>query len=581
MGSLAIHGRGAAFLGAIALLSACTGVLGDNGADADDAGVVGPGDGRDPTNEDDNVDDDEPACGFTTTPLSRLTRREYDRTVVDLLRLDPQTERPSEGMPEDDRVEGFPVGLAVTPLHVEKIQGRAEALAESALVHPERLLPCELPPIDAAAEEACATEFIDEFGVRAYRRPLSEGERTALRRLYDVGREGGARPFLEGIQLVVEGALVAPQLWYHGLGDPGGEPGDAVELRGFELANRLAYFLWGTMPDDALFEEAAAGRLETAEDARREARRMLDDPRAKDALYAFFDALIGLDRLQTANRDQTLYPSYDGQTSRDLAAGLVAFLDDAVLEQGTFDALFASRRGFATAGTATIFGLSEAQAETLGDEPSAVDLPEGERLGLLTQPGVLVVNAKPDQSDPIHRGVFIRRKILCQDLPAPPADIDTNVPPPTPDQTTRERFAAHTADPACAGCHSLIDPLGFPLEAFDATGAFRTTEGDLPIDTTGEVIATSDADGPVADAVELAAALASSDDVRACFVSHYFHVATKRVEVDGDECHLDALVEDFLVTGDFRELMVEVAANAAFRTRVVAVGAERVEGEVE
>ncbi|WP_437681448.1 DUF1592 domain-containing protein [Sorangium sp. So ce131] len=526
-----------------ALLGGCTGIL---GAGEDEPGAATGA-----------------ACETSPLPLAHLTRDQYDRTVVDLLALDPDEARPSSGFPADDAVEGFSLGLTVSPLLVEKLHGAAEALAARALEHPERVVPC------ATEDDACARAFVQTFGARAFRRPIAAAEEAALLGVYRAAREGGARPFLEGVGLVIEAALVSPQFLYHWPDDEGAAPGDVITLRDHELASRLSYFLWGTMPDDALFQAAAEGRLRTPEDVEAEARRMLDDPRARETTAAFFRELLGVDDIGAINRDPEAYPELDAALAQDLEASLEAFLDDAVWSGGTYDDLFTSRRAFVNARLADLYGVEG----ELGDELSPVELDPETRLGLLTQPALLAKLAKFDQSDPIRRGVFLREKILCQELLPPPPSVEFNVPTPAaePAKTTRERFAAHTSQPACQGCHGLIDPLGFALETYDALGRYRAEENGAPIDATGAIVATEGADGEVDGGVELAARLVSSVDARACFVEHWFRYAVRRGGAGGDACALESLGEAFEAEGgDIRSLLVRIVKSEAFRTRRVA-----------
>lgn len=527
-----------------AALGGCIGVIGgDDAAGEGDPGAAAA-----------------PLCEASPLPLAHLTRDQYDRTVTDLLALDPGAARPSDGFPSDDLVEGFSMGLTVSPLLVEKQQGAAEALAATALVHPDRILPC------TTEDDACARTFVQTFGARAFRRPLAAAEEAALFDVYAFAREGGARPFLEGIGLVIEAALVSPQFLYHWPDDAGAAPGDLVVIGGHELASRLSYFLWGTMPDASLFEAAAAGQLAGPEGVEAEARRMLRDPRARATTQVFFRELLGVGDIGAINRDPAAFPEFDADLAHDLQASLEAFLDDAVWSGGRYDDLFTSRRAFMNARLASFYGVSG----ELGDELVPVDLDPGTRLGLLTQPALLAKLAKFDQSDPIRRGVFLRRKILCQELGDPPPNVDFNVPSPAaePAKTTRERFEAHTAQEQCRGCHDLIDPLGFALETYDALGRYRTTENGAPIDATGEIMGTEGANGEVSGGVELADRLVSSPDGRACFVEHWLRYAVRRGATDGDACALDALGAAFDESdGNIEDLLVRIVTSEAFRTR--------------
>jgi hypothetical protein len=187
-----------------------------------------------------------------------------------------------------------------------------------------------------------------------------------------------------------------------------------------------------------------------------------------------------------------------------------------------------------------------------------------QRSGLLTQASLMTAFASPAGSSPIKRGKWVRVRMLCQDLPDPPA----NVPPPAPPQagvSTRERFAMHTSDPGCSGCHHLIDGLGFGLEHYDGVGAYRTMDQGVPVDATGEVNTTEDIDGDYDGAPELAARLARSAQVRDCAPTQWLRYAMARRETADDTCSLVALRDAFAASGgDLRELMVALTQTDAF-----------------
>ena len=198
-----------------------------------------------------------------------------------------------------------------------------------------------------------------------------------------------------------------------------------------------------------------------------------------------------------------------------------------------------------------------------------------QRSGLLTQASVLAQHAHADQSSPVFRGVMVRESVLCQTLAPPPPDV-ANVPPePDPDATTRERFAEHTSNPECATCHSLIDGIGFGFENYDGLGAFRTMENDIPVDASGEVVGSADADGKFDGVVELAARLAKSDEVRACVNKQWFRFAFGRLETKDDQASMDAAYQRFGDTDwDVRELVLAIVDTDAFAWRRTTEGSK-------
>lgn len=181
---------------------------------------------------------------------------------------------------------------------------------------------------------------------------------------------------------------------------------------------------------------------------------------------------------------------------------------------------------------------------------------------------LLSVLAKPDQSSPVHRGKFVRERLLCQTLPPPPNDVEIVPPEVEPGVTTRERFRQHREDLACAGCHKMMDPIGLGFEHYDAIGLWRDTDQGLPVDATGEIVASRDADGPFDGAVELAHKLAASDEVRQCVVTQWFRFGYGRAEQDDDQCTLAQLNQAFAGAGyNIKALLVALTQTDAFRYR--------------
>ena len=485
-----------------------------------------------------------------------LTRAEYDATVRDLL---GDGTSPAADLPAENRVLGFDNNAGAhqaTPVLVEGYLDAAERVAARAVQRGVR----DLAGCDPSSA-GCAADWVEGFGRRAFRRPLSDGEQAVFIDLFDaVSAEADAAT---GIQAVLTALLQSPQFLYRLDGPGGGEvEGAPVPLGDFAVASRLSYFLWGTTPDDALLDAASGGGLGTRGQIEAVARRMLDDPRAREAVARFHRQWLGLDALDGLVKD-----SVEDQDA--LRAGLRTsierFLDAAFWDEGTVAALLGSPVVFVDAALGAELGIAGGRAGAF----VPVELP-GERAGLLTQPALLARLAHPDQTSPIRRGIFVREVMLCQPLPPPPAEVVGTVPDPDPTATTRERFAQHTADPVCQGCHQRIDPVGFGFEGFDEVGRSRTTENGLPIDTRGSLIGPPDRAiaGPFDGAVELAGRLAGSPSVRRCIARQWFRYAMARVEQAPDACALDAIHEAFDTSdGSLRALLVAIAVSDAFLTR--------------
>lgn len=496
-----------------------------------------------------------PRCDVASVPegpIRRLTRDQFDRTVRDLL---GDATAPARAFPPDDDTEGFHVGGVASSLFVEQEAMVAETLAEVAAAEIVAESACDL------GVSACRDEWLSAFAQRAYRRPPSGEDLDRLRTVFEVGAtEEGVQT---GVRLVVQTALMSASFLYHAEVAPEGtEPGDVVLVEDFALAGRLSYFLWASMPDDALLQAAADGRLQEREGLLAEARRMLEDPKAQDGFRSFTNQWLRVDQIDRIEKDGSAHPDFDAATARDLRASLEAFLD-AVWESGDGRLLYTADFGFANARLAPIFGLDPAE---LGEELERVALDPAQRSGLLTHPGLLALNSKANQSDPIHRAKFVRERLLCQHLPSPPDDLTVVAPDPAPGLTTRERFAEHSNNPACAGCHTLLDPLGFGFEHYDAIGAWRDTEEGTAVDASGRMNGTDDFDGDFYGAVELADRMIESQQVRTCVAQQLFRFALQRVETTADTCSLDA-IESTTADGtlDLRELMLAIVGSDAFR----------------
>jgi hypothetical protein len=237
------------------------------------------------------------------------------------------------------------------------------------------------------------------------------------------------------------------------------------------------------------------------------------------------------------------------------------------------DAIFWSETGSVTDLLTSDLVYTDARIGALYGGPTGTEMAPFAapmRSGLLTQPGLLALLSHPDQSSPIRRGVFVREKFLCNPVPAPPPNVDNSPPDPDPNLTTRERFLVHTEQPACAGCHELIDPVGFTFEGYDQLGRYRETEQGLPIDTSGHLVASPDPelDGELTDALDLAAKLAGSRVVTHCLTEKWTTFALGRPAASGDACSLDFITDDVGERGGrLQEILLAIATSQMFRFR--------------
>jgi len=498
-------------------------------------------------------------------PLNRLTRREYNNTVRDLLH---DTTRPADDFPDDrDRSFLFRRSGLVATQDADLLRSAAETLAKTAIKSPDTLLPCD----PSSGEDACAAEFIADFGARAYRRPLSDGETKRLTELYQNARTAQKMSFNDAIETLLEGILQSPAFLYHWEA-PDVAPkisGGVVQLGPYDVASRLSYFIWGTMPDAALFDAAASGKLSSDADITSQARRMLADDKAKEAATAFFHEWLELDDIATLPKDGKAYPDYNDALKSALVDRTDTFARSVLFDGGgKLETLLSADYTFSNQALAKVYD-DKGTGTTLGKAM----LDTSQRLGLLTEPAFLTLAGSPDGSNPVKRGKAVYTKLMCGTLPPPPP----NVPPAKPASaggTTRQRFTEHDQNECAKGCHLLMDPIGYAFEHYDGIGRYRTTDNDQPVDSTG-MINIDGADKTFADAVELTKILSTSNTVRTCFAKQWFRFAVGRLETNDDAPSIAAVATAFASNEfDMRDLAPAIAASRSFRFRSLAAGEE-------
>jgi hypothetical protein len=534
------------------LLMALAAVLGCVGEIADTAG---PTDGI--GGADQAIHCDEPVAA--DTPLRRLTRRQYANTVQDLLGVSAAAV--AQSLPGDDHAGPFPANYRqpVTTMHVRRFMEGAEAVAEQALGDLDGLLPCDP---GSAGESECAMQFIESFGLRAFRRPLSETDREELMAVYQAGAaEGG---FTDGVRLVITAALQAPDFLYIVEPKPADDGESVVALTPYELASRLSYFLWNSMPDEPLLDAAASGALETREGLRAEASRLLEHPRGIEAIEQFHAYWLGIQGIHNKSKDPQQFLYYDGDTRAAMYNETIRFADYVVREgDSSLWTLMMAPFSFLEEPLFPIYEMSIPP----GHNPDApITVTNGERSGVLTQASVLASHSHSGTTSSVQRGDFILKNLLCIHLQPPAIEVD-DLPPPDPSLTTRERFELHTEEPGCASCHSIMDPIGFGFEHYNPVGAWREYDGDNPVDASGELsIGNPNVDGAFNGAVELIDRLMDSEELHRCVPTQWVQFALQRPEADADVCDQERLYRRFVESGfDIRDLILNIVEMDSFR----------------
>ena len=548
-------------------LSGCYGGLGQDDADgADDAGEHGD-DGAAP----------EPFCADGAAPgvtprLVRLTHRQYDNTIRDVFGVQPRLSSQFIG---DVAIGGYTnnaEALAVSDRLARDYRRAAERMGE--MVLDDATIRARIVSCDSAADpQGCARTVITELGRRLWRRPLTEGELTRLVGVFEGagGLYEGSDAFAQGLALVVEGMLQSPKFLYRSELEPIPDGATVVRLDGFSVAARLAFALWNSVPDDELLAAAEAGELDTATGVAEHARRMLDDPRARDVVEDFHAQWLQLDHWGEIMRDPAHYPELGADVAAVMREDMLRFVDDAVFGKGgTYTDLMTSTAAFVDADLAMIYGIDHPGA---ADGLVRVELDPDERAGLLTRAGFLAANAYWNETSPIHRGTFVQRRILCATVPDPPGDADLDLPPPSGELvTTRQRVEAHTSPTACRGCHSMLNPPGFAFEGYDAIGRVRTHDNGELVDTAASLTVGGETVEFV-DGVDLAHQLATHSVAQRCYLTQWFRYANARLEQPVDACTLDGL-DEYLAgeSYDVRELLVALTQTGTFRFRTRAQG---------
>lgn len=405
----------------------------------------------------------------------------------------------------------------------------------------------------ASADDPCVTAFVTRFGRKAFRRALTPQEVTQYVQVVRSQTDA-----IKGLRLATTAMLQSPWFLYRferGAGTEATRP-----IVGEEMASRLAFLVWNTGPDDALLDAAARGELDTVAGIRGVLPRLLADPRAAQSARSFFREYMGANSFESMHRDRAAFPRWEDGLGDSMREELERFVESIVLADGDLRRLFDQRETFVDARLARFYGLPPVSGWTKVRWPD-----ESGRGGMLSLAGVLAFTSHENTTSPTRRGVFIRQRLFCETIPAPPPEVVTQLPPDTGPTgevlTVRERLVRHRTDPQCAGCHSAFDPMGLGLEEFDASGALRTTEAGRPVDNTGTF------DGrDFRGARALGLMLADDPRMMKCLARQVFRRATGRLDTPGEVSSINA-VNTALEEGRFRwSVLIEaIAVSDAFR----------------
>jgi hypothetical protein len=495
-----------------------------------------------------------------TVVLHRLNRAEYNNTVRDLLGT---TQTPADSFPPDGVSGGFDnnaSALTLSTTELRLMESAAEALAAEA-ADPKGTVLGRIAPCTGTNLQPCLDQFVRTFGLRAWRRPLTDDEATAMVTVARSGVQAFKETYAQQVERALMAFLTSPHFLFRVELDP--DPTSTVlhPLGAYELASRVSYFLWSSTPDDALLAAAKDGSLLTDGGLAQQLVRMLADAHMTGLAQNFAGQWLELRAAAAFAPDPTIFPGWSTALRDDMVRQTQLTFADLLQGSSTLADLFLSDKTYLNDSLATFYGLTPPGSATL----TRVPVPVGPRRGILGQGAVLSATSFPVRTSVVRRGQYIQANLLCSPLPPPPTDVPP-LPPATAtgNQSQRQRLEAHRASAVCQGCHGIMDPLGFVLEAFDAIGATRTLDGTVPIDTSSTL-----PDGTqVANVQDLETHLASDARIPNCFVQQIATYALGRALGATDMLALGQLQQDFATSGQHVDQLVrQVVTSPSFRQR--------------
>ena len=498
--------------------------------------------------------------------FTRLSHVQWENTVTDLFRLaePPGLAQGFDSDPPLGRFDNNVERLKVTSGLWQDYQRAAENMAARVIADPvvlSTVVPADLP----ADPDAAARAFIESFGARAFRRPLTAPEIDRYAALFPEGAVHFASgdDFLDGVQITLEAMLQSPHFVYRVESSNTQENG-RIRLSGYEIASRLSYLFWNTMPDDELMQAAAAGELDGPAGIRAQAERMFDDPRTRATFAHFHVQLFEMTEYGDLDKDPNLFPGWRRDIGDMMRTETELFLASIIFDkQGTIADLLTATHTYVNDELAAIYGLEGAFDGNFVE----VELDPTRRAGLLTKLGFLARNATLTEPDPIHRGVFVNLNLICRPIGALP-NLPENLEP--MGDTNRERINSITGEGTCgAGCHStIINPIGFAMENYDALGAYRTEDNGHPVDAAARYVFQDGRELVFENAIELSRQLAETPDLHSCYVSSLLEYIYGRGLDTGDAPQKSSL--SFASLNDarpIRDLIFDVVVSDAFRYR--------------
>lgn len=494
----------------------------------------------------------------------RLNRVEYTNTVRDLLGT---SRSPADDFPIDDRGGGFDNVadvLTLSPLHLDDYRSAAIALIDEAMsvaAQRSRLVTCDL----AKQGATCARTILASFVPRAWRRPVTDAELDALMAPVTLATGQGDTAEV-GLKLSLQAVLLSPHFVFRIELDPSPNSLSPHPLTPHEVASRLSYFLWSSMPDEELFAAAKAGNLAEPTTLQTQVTRMLASPKAQALVDNFAGQWLYTRQLSEVSPDPKLFPGFDASLRAAAKLETEALFREVALNGLPADKLLTADFTYANERLARHYGLPGVTSTT----PVKVSLEgNGQRGGILSQVGFLTVTSHQDKTSPVLRGKWIMSQLLCATVLPPPGDVNTALDPEKKGGTLRQQLEVHRTNPSCSVCHNMMDPIGLGLENYDAVGAYRTDDAGTTIDASGQL-----PDGrSFSGRQELAALIAADPNYARCLARQLYTYALGRTPDTTTPGHMDpailyGLTQSFQAGGfQFKDLVAQIAAGATFLNR--------------
>jgi hypothetical protein len=491
--------------------------------------------------------------------IRRLTPTQYVESIEVMLGTAAAEAAAPPPLPELGHFDSHTaVNEPLTPVDIESYESSAMAIGNAVRDDPS-LLAEMVPCVTGGQDVSCFDAVARELGRLAWRRPLTDEEIDVLSGIAIAGQEWDGE-FLTGIKYEVAAILQSSNFLYVvEVGVPTGE-GDVRELDQYELASRLSFFLLGHTPDLALLELAESGDLSSDADVRAVALELLDRPQARDRLAEFYGELYRLRDLENKGKNAMMFPTFDAELAEAMRQETLLLIENVVFqEQTSFLDIFDANYTFVNDELAQLYGMAPPAFPW-----QLVPLPQNQgRAGFLTQAAFLTVFSHPNVNSPTRRGLFVQETLLCTEIQPPPPEVMAMPPAPTEGQTLRDWLEQmHNSDASCAGCHGLMDPIGYAFERFDPIGQFRQLDNGLPIDSSGEVSGV----GTFSNAAELATIVRNDPRTPNCVVRNLYRSTLGHEEGADQADGINLLDATFAGSDyDYKGLMVELTVNPLFR----------------